>query len=1000
MKVIFFLLFFGFLYFGFCSHLNAQTDSIGLQNYQAHTDLSKFKIPEDYCKFVNPFIGTGGHGHTFPGASAPFGFMQLSPDTRWDGWDGCGGYHYDDNFIYGFSHTHLSGTGVSDYGDILIIPQSGKVNLNSPLNESKKPYGSHFSHENEEAHPGYYKVYLDDSEVEVELSALVYIGIHKYNFKNEKKRKYILIDLDYRDQLLDYSMKIEGSNTVSGHRSSKAWAVNQFIYFYLQTNIDFVKSEIIDEDGRHQILLEFPINTKELLLKIGISAVDENGAKNNLENEIAEFDFNKVKQQSNALWQKELSKIYFEPITGANQDIFYTALYHTMLAPNTFSDFDGRYRGHDEKIHQLNEKEKQFTVFSLWDTYRATHPLFTIIDQKRTNQYIQTFQRIYDQRGDLPVWELAGNETECMIGFHSVSVIADAYAKNIRDYDYNKILEACIASSNFNEFGKDFFNKKGYIGMNAEPESVSKSLEYSYDNFCIAKMLELNGLEKYDVYKNYQIHLKRSMGFINHFDPQTKFMRPRNGGFWLAPFNPSEVNHHFTEANSWQYSLYAPHAIVDLTNLIGGKLELELWLDRLFTAKSDLSGREQADITGLIGQYAHGNEPSHHMAYLYNYTNAPFKTQGYIDKILTKFYTNKPDGLIGNEDCGQMSAWYILSAIGLYQITPGIPIYEIGRPLHNFSIISLENGKKFTIECIDNSLENKFIQKLFWNNIELYSLNISHQQIMEGGTLKIVMGNKPNSNLKNKTTTSRLEKSFVPLPYFENETLNFDEKIEVKINYPRIDNQEYTIFYNSGLNDKSEYFAYNESFQINKTEEICMYLSRNSDSVFGNKVCNRFIKADNNISLTLNSKFADQYSASGKNSLIDGLKGELDYRSGNWQGYFDQDFNASVNYKIPVALKNISVSFLEDTRSWVFVPEKIVIKIICEDGSIFKKEFKHTTLLNDEEVKIMTFTFEMEDAKMVKEVKVYAEKIEELPKWHISAGKPVWIFIDEISLTQ
>ncbi len=687
MKFFLFSIFllFTFISYGQLKELKKARD-IGKKQLKSTTISHFFKK----TPYVNPFIGTGGHGHTFPGATAPFGMMQLSPDTRPFGWDGCSGYHYSDSLIYGFSHTHLSGTGVSDYGDLLIVPQIGKPNF-LPGYENENGYGAKFSHHNEKASPGYYEVKLEQPNVNVRLTVNKRSGIHEYTFLDDEK-KIILLDLDHRDELLDSEFNIIDKNTISGYRISKAWAKEQHFYFYFKTDVPFKKSIHYTKNGKQKLALIFDKKVKKVMIRIGMSAVDINGAKNNLENEVKDFNFTYYKIKVAALWENELNRIVF---TSKNKEVmtnFYTALYHSYIAPNIFSDIDGRYRGRDMKIHSLDDKtDEQYTVFSLWDTYRATHPLYTLTQVERTNAFINTFLRQYKEGGDLPVWELAANETGCMIGYHSVSVIADAYLKGIRGYNSLDAIEAMIATANFDEFGKKSFQEDGFINSSDEPESVSRSLEYAYDDFCINRMNQFMG-------NPFEFSSKSQFNFINTYDPNTKFMRARKDGMWFSPFSPQEVNFNYTEANSWQYSLYTPHAVAVHQQLMGGKKEFESWLDRLFTTKFQIEGREQADITGLIGQYAHGNEPSHHMGYLYNYTDANFKTAEIIDSILFHLYHNSPDGLSGNEDCGQMSSWYVLSAMGLYQVAPGNPYYDFGRPIMSKVILNLENGKKQSLK--------------------------------------------------------------------------------------------------------------------------------------------------------------------------------------------------------------------------------------------------------------------------------------------------------------
>ena len=439
--------------------------------------------------YVNPFVGTGGHGHTYPGASAPFGMMQLSPDTRYEGWDGCSGYHYSDSIIYGFSHTHLSGTGVPDYCDLLIVPQSGKA-VTQPGYSVKGGYGSRFSHANEKATPGFYSVHLDDENVDVRLTVTERAGYHEYTFKNSSEKKYILIDLDHRDKLHEAEFNIIDKQTVSGHRFSEAWAKNQHFFFYLNSDIPYSKAKLIKKNGQNKLLLTFPASTKVVNMKVGMSSVDLKGAKQNLEKEIPEWDFLKVHKSTQQQWEKELSGVYFYSENEEYMYNFYTAMYHSFLAPNIFSDVDGRYLGRDMQIHQLGDStDKHYTVFSLWDTYRATHPLFTLTQTKRNNDFVSTFLRQFDQGGDLPVWELAGNETECMIGYHSVSVMADAYLKNKGLTEIGRMINAMKTTAFIDELGKKQFHEEGYIDAGNEPESVSKTLEYAYDDFCISQTI-------------------------------------------------------------------------------------------------------------------------------------------------------------------------------------------------------------------------------------------------------------------------------------------------------------------------------------------------------------------------------------------------------------------------------------------------------------------------------------------------------------------------------
>jgi predicted alpha-1,2-mannosidase len=952
--------------------------------------------------YVNPFVGTGGHGHTYPGATAPFGMMQLSPDTRYEGWDGCSGYHYSDSIIYGFSHTHLSGTGVPDYCDLLIVPQSGSPKI-EPGYSFEKGYGSRFSHDQETATPGYYDVKLLDEDIDVRLTVSDRSGLHEYTFNDPDGKRFILIDLDHRDKVLESDFEVINKTTVQGFRTSQAWANEQHFYFHLETSVPFQKVRRLQRKGKNKLLLIFPNGVSTITVKVGMSAVDQIGARQNIEKEIPHWDFNRLRTEVNQKWEKELSRIEFTSPSKEVMTTFYTAMYHSFIAPNLFSDIDGRYRGRDNAIHQLKENDgKNYTVFSLWDTYRATHPLYTIIQQDRTMDFLNTFERQFDQGGDLPVWELAANETECMIGYHSVSVIADAYIKGLgrtsgQKIDASKFLQMMVATSNFDEFGKESFGRRGYIDIADEPESVSKSLEYSYNDFCIAQFAKSSKSSDNALIKKYE---KRSMNFINTFDPQTKFMRARRSGQWFSPFDPAEVNFNYTEANSWQYSLYAPHAVGVLTDLLGGKDSLEVWLDRLFTTESNLSGRHQVDITGLIGQYAHGNEPSHHMAYLYNYTNSPHKTQEYIDRILKEMYSTKPDGLSGNEDCGQMSSWYVLSSMGIYQIAPGNPYYEIGRPIMDKAIIKLENGKVFEIRVHNNSEENKYVQSIKLNGKVLDQHFISHEDILNGGKLIIKMADKPalnRSSFAHAPTLSETPEMFIPLPFIEQESRVFDETMEISLNV--VNSDEYVIYYTlDGSIPGMHSQEYNGPFTISENTNVQARTWK--DGYFSTNTRNDFVKRDKTISLQLFSEYANQYAGGGELALIDGISGGNEFRTGDWQGYWAQDIVVEVEFAGGRSLSEIGIGCLSDMKSWIFLPKEIVFEA-STDGITFTEV--GTTKIKEEVAEDMTPHKEIysvspgSPAKYTK-IRITVKNIGKCPEWHLGNGNDTWLFVDELIL--
>lgn len=945
---------------------------------------------EKLISSVNPFIGTGGHGHTYPGATMPFGMMQLSPDTRLDGWDGCSGYHYSDKYIYGFSHTHLSGTGVSDYGDVLLMPTNA-VNFNNGADE-KSGYRAHFSHKNETASPGFYKVLLDETNIEVELTVSERSGIHHYTFPKNSKQ-IVILDLEHRDKVLSSEIKILSKTEISGHRHSDAWAKDQRLFLNMEfsrpyKNVTFLNDK--SEGKKVKAAFEFdPSEGNEMEVKIAISAVDEAGAKKNLKTEIGNKSFQQVKKEAETAWEKQLEKIEIPPSPQrGNEDrrtIFYTALYHTMIAPNIYQDVDGRYRGMDLEIHKSNDFQN-YTVFSLWDTYRAAHPLYTIIEKERTNDFINSLLAKHDEGGILPIWPLAGNYTGCMIGYHAVPVIADAYLKGIRGYDTEKAFEAMKHGAMQDKLGLKSYKEFGFIPVEEESESISKTLEYAYDDWTIAEMAKAMGKTE-----DYKIYTERAQYYKNVYDPETKFMRGRFRNTWFAPFDPYEVNFNYTEANSWQYSFYAPQDILGLINLMGGKAAFENQLDELFTAEVETSGRQQVDITGLIGQYAHGNEPSHHMAYLYNFVNKPAKTQEKVHQILNELYQNAPDGISGNEDCGQMSAWYIFSSMGFYPVTPASNQYIIGTPLFESASINLENNKIFKIEAENLSDENKYIASVTLNGKSLNRSFIYHSEIMDGGKLVFKMTDKPSTwatKDEDIPKTEITENLIVPAPFIAKGGVAFKNETEI---FLAVASDKTEIFYS--LND-SEFKKYNQPFSI--SEETLLKTYSKKDSSKSEILSTHFYKIDPNLSITLETEYANQYNGGGKNALIDGIHGANDFRTGTWQGYHDLDLKATVNLGSSKKVKTVSVNFLQDQRSWIFYPTEVICSV-SENGTDFTELpiKKIEAEKPSEETEIKTIQFEIN--KNIQFIKIIAKNFGDLPKEHLGFGGKAWLFVDEIS---
>jgi predicted alpha-1,2-mannosidase len=945
---------------------------------------------ESLGAYVNPFIGTGGHGHTFPGATMPFGMMQLSPDTRLDGWDGCSGYHYSDDQIYGFSHTHLSGTGVSDYGDILLMPTNTLVFNNGA--DGNNGYSSKFSHDKEVATPGYYKVHLDDTKIDVELTVSKRSGMHQYSFEKGQKQ-VVILDLAHRDEVLEAKLAVNSNTEISGYRFSKAWATDQRLYFDMVFSKPFTKVTFLDnkkEGKKVKAAFEFDETLGNILeITVGISPVDEKGAQNNWEQEIGNKSFQEVKRVVQETWEKQLGKIVVTDANEENKSIFYSALYHTMIAPNLYQDVDGRYRGMDLNIHKKKDFE-YYTVFSLWDTYRAAHPLYTLIEQERTNDFINTFLAKYEEGGILPIWDLSGNYTGCMIGYHAVPVIVDAYVKGIRDYDVEKAFKAIKHSATRDKLGLDSYKNLGFIPVEKESESVSKTLEYAYDDWTIAQMAKDLGKEN-----EYKTYIERAQNYKNIYDPTSQFMRGRFRNTWFSPFDPYEVNFNYTEANSWQYSFYVPQDISGFIDLLEGKDQLENQLDKLFTANKKTSGRDQVDITGLIGQYAHGNEPSHHMAYLYNFVNKPYKTQEKVHQILTQLYKNTPEGISGNEDCGQMSAWFVLSSLGFYPVTPGSNEYIIGSPLFKNATIHLENGKQFNIQSNNLSEKNIYIKSARLNGEKYLKSLLTHQDIIKGGTLVFEMTNSPSSwgtADENIPTTSIKEHLIVPAPFIKKGEIAFKGSTEVALS--SVDKSA-IIYYSLGDGFKE----YQQPFVISEKSTLEVYAEKNNTK--SAMIITDFYKIDPNRKVEIKTNYANQYNAGGPNALIDGIVGTEDFRTGTWQGYFDVDLVAVVDLGSEKKIEEISVGFLQDQRSWIFYPTEVRC-LFSTDGITFrsleKGLIKYPTV-ESEKIEIKRVKFNGLDKKY-RYIKIIAKKLGTLPEWHIGFkddGRS-WLFIDEIQI--
>ncbi|MBJ6118165.1 GH92 family glycosyl hydrolase [Pontibacter sp. BT310] len=750
--------------------------------------FAQTKPAPNLVKYVNPMIGTAKMGHTYPGATVPFGMVQLSPDTdtipyevngkyNKDVYKYCAGYQHDDKTIVGFSHTHFSGTGHSDLGDFLIAPTTGKLQLN-PGTEDKPQsgYRSSFSHDNEVAEPAYYKVKLDDHNILAELTASNRVGMHQYTFPKSDEA-HIILDLmsgiyNYDGKTTWTFVRVENDTLITGYRQTNGWARTRTVYFamsfskpfYQYGNKDFAEAQVykgfwrkfdqtknFPEFAGKKIRAYFDFKTEageKIKIKFALSPVSTEGALANMKAEIPHWDFEKVKREGQAAWNKELNKVV---VDAGKDDLvnFYTAMYHAFLGPTTYMDVDGKYRGLDMNVHQA-DGFTNYTSFSLWDTYRALHPLFNILQPARNNDMIKSMLAHYDQSVHkmLPVWSHHANENWCMIGYHSVPVIADAVMKGNANFDANRALDACVQTARTRYYdGLEYYMDMGYVPEDKNGSSVSKTLEYAYDDWCIAQMAKK--LNRQDIYEEFS---KRALNYKNVYDAKSGYMRPKlSDGTWKQEFDPLDTHGQgFIEGNSWNYSLYVPHDPAQMISMMGGKARFVQHLDSLFTMElPDKYFENTEDISrdGIIGNYVHGNEPSHHVAYLYNWTDQPWKTQERTRMVLKAMYNPTIDGLGGNDDFGQMSAWYIFSALGFYPVAPGSEQYAITSPNVKAATINLENGKSFTIDVKNQKDKNVYIQKMELNGKPVNRTYLTHNEIMHGGKLTFYMGNTPNKKL-------------------------------------------------------------------------------------------------------------------------------------------------------------------------------------------------------------------------------------------------------------
>lgn len=954
-----------------------------------------YSCESGYSRYVNPLVGTDGHGHTYPGAIVPFGQIQPGPDTRLEGWDGCSCYHYSDDTLYGFSHTHLNGTGCEDYGDILLMPvvAEGKTfRFSSDMPQSE--FCSSFSHRGEKARPGYYRVVLDRSRVMVELTATDRVACHRYTFPGRGSKGFV-VDLRHRDKVIsagfnrpkasaDGTHPFPVGTTLTGWRESNAWNPDQWCYFALQCSEPIVDIQYFD--GGKKALVILPDDSKEAEVYVSISGVDAEGAAKNLATR-QDRVFAAMRNDARQLWEQALGKIAVEGGSREERGNFYTALYHCYTSPYLWSDVDGRYRAMNDTIYTSNQPV--YTVFSLWDTYRTLHPLMAIIEPKRTEEWINTMMLQYETGGELTMWELAAHETHCMIGYHACPVILTAQEAGLLDKwtpaRRMALLEAMVTTSNRTDAHQSYA-QQGYLDSKLDNETVSKTLEYAFDDWCIARYAfnEMNRNGKPDTnaryrYLNevYDTYMRRAQSWQNVMDPDGFMHARRNGGF-VTPFNPTEVNNHFTEANSWQYSTYVPHDVPGWIAQMGGKAKAEAFLDSLFNTSSETTGREQSDITGMIGQYAHGNEPSHHAAYLYAWLGATDKLDHVVHQILDDLYSTKPDGLCGNEDCGQMSAWYVMSAMGFYPVIPGSGEYVTVTPL--FDRITIHTGKE---DIVIN--KSDWQPGMFWDG--------------------------KSFSPRSKTLFPEALRT-PPAPVFSDWQQCFKDSLFVTLtarqivngdpeNHESVDGKSVIYYTLDGRTPDTNSYRYTAPILVNRDITINAVAYNPATGRYSPVVSQTLTRFIADKQLRYITKPAPQYSENGPDGLIDRLYGTPNFRIGGWQGW-QTDMEVVIDLLSSKTLTSVSVDCLDNMRAWIFFPKRIEVSI-SSDGKTFRPwaqldntEFSAVRERQEESVQ-HKFTCHGPYAT-ARYVRVKAINYGKMPEWHISSGEQAWLFVDEIEV--
>lgn len=986
----------------------------------------------DPADYVDPFIGTDAHGHTFPGATTPFGFVQLSPDTDTEGWDWCSGYHASDSSLIGFSHTHLSGTGGADLGDILFMPAIGPVRFEPGTKaEPDSGYRSRFNHKSEKASAGYYSVYLDDPRVKVELTATPHAGIHRYTYEHSDNQ-HLMLDLRHgiQDNVREAAFRQVDDRTIEGWRRSNGWAADHTVFFRaefsapireIRARIDGRDTTVTEGMGKEVVLALFPEeHTKNWEVKVGLSAVDIEGARRNLAAETSGKSFDTLAAEARDQWNRELGRITVSGGTDEDRRIFYTALYHSFIAPVLFTDTDGRYRGADGEIHPVDSTEgANYSIFSTWDTFRALHPLLTLVQPEVNAQIARSMLRYYRQTGRLPVWDLHMNENNCMIGYHSVPIIADAFFKGeLSAEEGDEALKAMVHSAMQREHGGiGHYRQLGYLPADKENNSVSKALEYAYDDWCIARMAQALGNDSL-----YRVFIRRAQSYKNQFDPADGFFKGRlSTGAFRTPFDPTEISilgqGDFTEGNAWHYRFFVPQDVTTHIGMLGGDSAYIAAIDAMFEAPTTTNDHSP-DVSGLIGQYAHGNEPSHQVAYLYSFAGAPWRTQERVDEIKRTMYTTARDGLCGNEDCGQMSAWYVLSAMGFYPVTPGSGVYVLGTPTFERVEIAptTASGRPFIIEAegLSSDGKNIYIRSAEWNGEPYTKSYITQSMLDEGGKLVLHMGSEPTKDFgtdpadrpvaqipaEDALTAEQMLAEVVFEPYIEDTLRVFGHSMTLfpKCAAPQPRKIVYTL-------DGSEPTSASPIVPVGgitltgdaelKLRAIAMErsASRRMDSQVKSY---RFYKsALKDAAVTLEQAPSAPYMNGGAAALVDYAMGGDSYVRPEWIGFNGIDAAGVIDLGTVRSLRHVGFNADNEPRSWIVLPRGAVFEF-STDGT----HYGHPVRIDGSDSLTAGsgahyFGTSIPGGVQARYIRFRIEN-GPLPEGHIGQGNPAWMFLDEV----